>query len=97
MERGWERRVQNERNDEMFDQLAEAVFAGDLGRAEGVLGEMHAVGYKSEAIRRAKRRARPELRANSQLPEPLEMPVPGHAPGSYMGRPITSKKTRVTA
>lgn len=61
----------------MFDQLAEAVFAGDLEKAEGVLDLMHATGDRSEAIRRAKRRARPEPNAAPQLTEPFALPQPG--------------------
>ena len=43
-----------ERDDEMFDQLAEAVFAGDLAKAEEVLNFMQGAGISSEQIRRAK-------------------------------------------
>lgn len=75
----------HERNDEMFDQLAEAVFAGDLRRAEGVLGEMHAVGYKSEAIRRAKRAAGRERFAPPPLAVPFVLPVAGAKVGDTLG------------
>lgn len=78
-------------NEEMFGELAEAVFASDLAKAEALLAELQMVGGDrlAEAIRRAKRRARPEMKvALPPLAKPEVLPVPGHLPGSTLSRPI---------
>lgn len=79
---------------ELFEELAVAVFAGDLPKAEALLGELHMIGGDaiSEMVRRAKRKARPEL-ARSIVPpaKPEVLPVPGHLPGSTIARPITTE------
>lgn len=81
---------EHERFNEYFDQLAEAVFAGQLQRAEGVLDEMQRIGLRSEAIRRSKRRVRPDLRYTAEMARPMVLPVPGHIPGlSTLANPVT--------
>lgn len=98
MERAWDkdRRMERERDDEMLQDLAEAVFAGDLVRAEGVLELMHAAGRNSELIRRAKYRARPDLAPRSAPPlrDPLVLPHPGHRPGTYGLHQIERERAR---
>ena len=76
-------------NEELFGELAEAVFAGDLVKAEGLLGELQMVGSDvlGEAIRRAKRRARPEMKVELPPAKPFALPVPGHLPWSTLGAP----------
>lgn len=75
--------------DEMLGDLAEAIFAGDLAKAEALLGDMQAIGSDAEAetIRRAKRRARPELKVELPPAAPFVLPVPGHLPWSTLGAP----------
>ena len=71
--------------DDEFSELAEAVYAGNLIRAEAALDMMQAAGVKDEAIRRAKRRARPEIKAKLPgLAKPFVLPVPGAKPGDTL-------------
>ncbi len=73
--------------DDMRNDLFEAVFRRDLDAAEAVLDEMQRSGVEDEEIRRAKRRARPELRLQTASPIVETFPVPGHLPGSFVGSP----------
>lgn len=84
-------------NDEMFEDLAEAVFAGELAKAEALLGELQLIGSDAmaEAIRRAKRRARPELKVELPPAQPFTLPVPGHLPWSTLGAPRLSEDDAV--
>jgi hypothetical protein len=84
-------------DDEIFEELAVAVFAGDLEKAEALLGELHAISgdFVSEMIRRAKRKARPEMKVSLPPSRPMVLPVPGHLPGSTMSRPITAEDVAV--
>lgn len=77
-------------NQEMFGELAEAVFGGDLAKAEVLLNELQMIGGDrlAEEIRRAKRRARPEMKvALPPLEKPFVLPAPGHLPWSTLGAP----------
>lgn len=70
----------------MFADLAEAVFAGDLTKAEGVLNFMHASGDRSDQIRAAKYRARPEARPGGAGPvTPIPLPQPGRTSEQVFG------------
>lgn len=71
------------RNSEMREELYEAVFAGDLARAEAQLDAMQRYGVESEAIRVAKRRARPGLVAHD-LRDPAPLVLPQGAPGTML-------------
>lgn len=79
--------VSDETRAEMCAELYEAVFAGDLVKARAVLDEAQRCGAESEAIRRAKLRARPELRPDLTAPVVETFPVAGHLPGSFIGNP----------
>lgn len=80
-------------DDEIFEEVAVAVFAGDLSRAESLLGELQIVGSEaiSETVRRAKRKARPELKVDLPPATPFKLPVPGHLPFSTLGAPRLSE------
>ncbi|XUU60664.1 hypothetical protein ACRAQ6_14060 [Erythrobacter sp. HA6-11] len=81
-----------ERREEYLAELAEAVFADNLERAAGVLEQMQREGLHSELIRRAKRVAMPGLRVTIDAPVREVFPMPGHAPGSFMGTPVKPRK-----
>ncbi len=79
---------------ELFEQLAVAVFAGDLGKAETLLAELQMIGGEavSDMVRRAKRKARPGLAISAAPPaKPWLLPVPGHLPMSTLGKPIMAE------
>lgn len=82
-----------------FGELAEAVYSGNVARAEAVLDQMQRVSSergRGEAIRAAKRRARPQPPAVAVAPSALRLPMPGHRPGSTLGLPKL-KKSRTAA
>jgi hypothetical protein len=78
-------------DNEMFSDLAHAVFADDLPKARETLELMLAVGnYKvADCILRARRASHP-LPAPASLRAPFTLPVPGHLPGSTLGDPKTA-------
>lgn len=78
-----------ERSKEMRCALYEAVFAGDIGRAQNALDEMLAVAGESHAgeIMRARRRARPEPSSVPPLAKAIVLPQPGADPRAVFGGP----------
>lgn len=74
------------REDEYLTELAEAVFAGSIDRAQTVLAEMIAVGCRSDLLLRAKQKARP-LPPVPELAKPIPLPQPDADPFVLFGGP----------
>lgn len=76
-----------ERDEEMLDEVIEAVFAGNLTKAEETLNFMQGAGMRSEQIRRAKRRAGREQFTPPPLCVPIPLPQFGVDPHVVFGGP----------
>jgi len=76
-----------ERFDEMFTQLAAAVYAGDLAVARDVLDLMRWSTRKADLIMKARRMVHPGP-GDVPMAQPFILPVPGHLPGSTLAVPI---------
>lgn len=74
------------RDDDMFLDLAQAIYADDLARAKDVLALMHNIGSEPRAqlIRRARQSDNP-LPAPPPLREPILLPSPGADPHTHFG------------
>jgi len=75
-----------ERNQEMKDELYQAIYAGDMERARTALDLIYTVSepWLQSRMQAAKRRALPERYTDSDLAQPLTLPMEGAKPGDYM-------------
>lgn len=72
----------HEREDEMFADLAAAIYADDLAKAKDVLALMHNIGIRSWAIRKARQTVNPL--PNLEAPKPLVLPAFGALPSQTL-------------
>lgn len=75
----------HEREEEMFSDLAQAIYADDLAKAKDVLALMHNAGGESRAhaIRRARQTVNPL--PQSEAAKPLVLPQFGKSPAEVFG------------